>query len=151
MARPPRLRSYDYSGYLPVFLTTSAYDRRRVFADADVADAVVAQLLTTVAASAVEVTAYCLMPDHAHVLLTGMREDARPLDVFVRWKQRTGQWYRQRTGARLWQEGYWDHVLRDTEDVGDVVRYILGNPVRAGLVTGIDGYRWMGSVYSRRG
>jgi hypothetical protein len=42
--------------------------------------------------------------------------------------------------AALWQKSYHDHILRKEEAVADVVRYILENPVRAGLVDSIGEY-----------
>ncbi len=38
------------------------------------------------------------------------------------------------TGESLWQESYYDHVLRDDEEMARAVRYVLENPVRKGLV-----------------
>jgi hypothetical protein len=56
-----------------------------------------------------------------------------------------GYWYRQRTGEYLWQPGYWDRVLRDEDDVLEAVRYIVANPLRAGLVTDLTKYPWVGA------
>ncbi len=51
----------------------------------------------------------------------------------------------------LWQEGYHDRVLRDEEATTTVVRYMLENPVRAGLVDRPELYPFWGSlVWSRR-
>ena len=35
----------------------------------------------------------------------------------------------------LWQDGYYERVLRKSEDVLAIIDYILDNPVRAGLVS----------------
>jgi REP element-mobilizing transposase RayT len=40
----------------------------------------------------------------------------------------------------IWQEGYYDHALRSEESLPDVARYIVMNPVRAGLVKSIRDY-----------
>jgi len=42
-------------------------------------------------------------------------------------------------------EGFHDRVLRDEDDTAAVVRYILENPLRAGLVQGAADYPWIGS------
>jgi hypothetical protein len=57
--------------------------------------------------------------------------------------------WRQRTGIRLWQAGYYDYVLRDEDSVPSVVKYIVGNPVRARLVTDVSHYPYTGSVRYR--
>ncbi len=43
--------------------------------------------------------------------------------------------FSQRTGGRLWQQGFFERTLRNDEAIEVVARYIEGNPVRAGLVT----------------
>jgi hypothetical protein len=45
----------------------------------------------------------------------------------------------------LWQRSYYDHILREDEDVVGVARYVLENPVRAGLVTEVIQYPFHGS------
>jgi len=46
----------------------------------------------------------------------------------------------------LWQRSYFEHVLRDDEDPFQVARYILDNPVRAGLVQSPENYPFLGSL-----
>ncbi len=36
----------------------------------------------------------------------------------------------------MWQEGYFERILRDVDDAQDYVHYIINNPVRAGLGAG---------------
>ena len=48
--------------------------------------------------------------------------------------------------GRLWQSGYFERVLRDEEDAHDVARYILQNPLRAGLVATPQDYPFLGSA-----
>jgi hypothetical protein len=48
-------------------------------------------------------------------------------------------------GRGLWQAGYYDRILRHDEDSLTVVRYILENPVRAGLVSRFSDYPYSGS------
>ena len=60
-------------------------------------------------------------------------------------KQRAGQIHARRTGGPLWQEGYYDRVLRKDEDLRTVARYLLNNPIRAGLVTKPIDYPYLGS------
>ena len=104
---------------------------------------------------------YCLMPDHVHFLVATDAEN--DLVRFIhRFKQQTGWWFRNRYEAgglkasptsesdrpTLWQKSYYDHVLRRDEDTGDVVRYILENPVRAGLAVSASEYPYAWSVFS---
>jgi len=45
----------------------------------------------------------------------------------------------------LWQPGYWDHIVRRDEGLYQALKYILSNPVRAGLVENWWDYPWLGS------
>jgi hypothetical protein len=45
----------------------------------------------------------------------------------------------------LWQRGYYDHVLRQDEDLHRVAAYIVANPVRAGICPDALAYRFSGS------
>src|SRR6266852_5891909 len=81
--------------------------------------------------------AYCIMPDHIHLLLRGAA--GTNLITFVKlFKQLSGYWYRNRFGSKLWQKGYYDHIVRREDDLPGIARYILANPVRAGLVENWD-------------
>jgi putative transposase len=52
---------------------------------------------------------------------------------------------RTEVGAgKLWQDNYYDHILRKTEDAAGIARYILANPVRKGLVREPEEYQWLG-------
>ena len=48
-------------------------------------------------------------------------------------------------GGPLWQDGYYERVLRRDEDIKEVARYIFENPVRAGLVQSPTEYPYLGS------
>ena len=77
--------------------------------------------------------AYCFMPNHVHLLVSGSADSQ--LGAFVRlFKQLSGYAAKQKLGAPMWQISYYDHVLRHEEDLAHVARYIWNNPVRAGLV-----------------
>lgn len=49
--------------------------------------------------------------------------------------------------GRLWMPGYHDRALRGEEDALGVARYILWNPVRAGLVADPHDYPYWGAVW----
>jgi hypothetical protein len=50
----------------------------------------------------------------------------------------------------LWQGGFHDHVLRQEEDRRAAIRYLIANPIRAGLVVDVRDYPFWGSgVWSR--
>ena len=76
------------------------------------------------------VTVFMLMPDHIHALLSFYSDNAMSR-VIGDWKH----FHRHRNGI-IWQEGYFDHRLRDDErgeQLSAKINYIRQNPVAAGL------------------
>lgn len=143
--RPGRLREFQYIGFNTYFLTICTERRHRAFDVQSFGEWAVSQLLLQANARRFAVIAYCLMPDHAHLLLQGQSDAANLRSMILSWNTLTGHQWRQRFGGRLWQTGYYDHVLRDGESHLAVSRYILMNPVRAGLVTNAEDYALSGS------
>ena len=46
----------------------------------------------------------------------------------------------ERNGASVWLPGYQDRALRSDENLRDAARYVVENPVRAGLVRSVAAY-----------
>jgi len=63
----------------------------------------------------------------------------------IKSKQCSAHAYAARFGQRLWQPFGYEHVLRDDEKVQVLARYILENPVRAGLAKTVLEYPFLGS------
>ena len=151
-ARPPRLDLVRYRGPVRCFFTCCTAVRTPYFKDQELGSLVASRLLTTARTRRIDVLAYCLMPDHVHVLLERAQRRRQVLDAFVGWKHRAALLVWQRRQAHLWQQSFYDHILRADEDALSVAAYILANPVRAGLTKRIGEYPLAGSsVYSFEG
>lgn len=86
---------------------------------------------------------WCIMPDHAHILL----QDKDIIDFVRTFKGRlTPIARRLEPGRSLWHRSFYDHALRKEESLNVVSRYIWGNPVRAGIVDRASNYPWSGSL-----
>jgi putative transposase len=78
--------------------------------------------------------AYCLMPDHVH-LLVSVKGDQSLTRLVGSWKSRCTLAARARgKNFALWQRSFFDHALRREESIQAAAEYIWANPVRAGLV-----------------
>ena len=142
---PPRVAAFSYTGIRQYFLTFCAYMRHPVFTSEETVAAVLGQFRHSANRHGFAPLAYCLMPDHLH-LLCEARAAESDLVAFVRdAKQRSGFAFARLTGDRLWQPGFYDRVLRGEDDALAVVRYIVTNPVRAGLAREIGEYPYCGS------
>jgi putative transposase len=150
MSRPRRIPGYAYLGVQRYFLTICTDRRQEFFRDDKAATMVIEQFLRTASEHDVAIVAYCVMPDHMHLLVDGLDDGAELLPFVKLAKQRAGYQFKQEHGNVLWQKGYYEHVLRDEEQTEDVVLYIIANPVRKQLVLHILEYPyWGSSQYSR--
>lgn len=147
--KPEHLQGFDYLGLRQYFLTLCTDSRRRSFVTDDAVALVRTQIARAAAEEDIALLAYCYMPDHVHYLVEGKAENSDCLRFIARGKQFSGYYYKAKFGHRLWQRYSYEHTLRSEEAAISVARYILENPVRAGLVTRIEEYPFSGSsVYS---
>ena len=84
------------------------------------------------------------MPDHVHWLVQ-LNSGANLGEVVRRFKAKVSVVL----GSPVWQRGFHDRALRKGEDVVGVARYIVANPVRAGLARRVGDYphwdaAWLG-------
>ena len=89
-----------------------------------------------------ELRAWCLMPKNVHVLV---HVTTVPMAKFVQgWKGYTAvqcNRFLNRSGT-FWADDYWDTYMPTDEQELDTVRYIEGNPVKAGLVALAKDWPW---------
>ncbi|OGS93972.1 MAG: transposase [Gallionellales bacterium RIFCSPLOWO2_02_FULL_57_47] len=79
--------------------------------------------------------AYVVMPDHVHWLLQ-LGEEGNLSETVRLYKTRVSLLLRQ----QIWQRGFHDHAVRSDEDLRDIARYIIANPLRSGLASSVGEY-----------
>jgi len=92
--------------------------------------------------------AWVLMPDHVHWLLQLGETDSLG-EVIGRLKSASSRHTNRalnRTGP-LWSKAFHDHALREEEDLQAVARYIVANPLRAGLIKRIGDYPFWNAIW----
>jgi len=91
--------------------------------------------------------AYTVMPDHVHWLLQLKQTPLNTLVHSVK-SYSSRQINNQLNGSgNIWQQGFHDHALRKEEDLKQFARYVILNPVRAGLVKSIREYSLWDAVW----
>jgi putative transposase len=144
-SRRSRLPSGDYSQGLGCLLTFCTAQRKCVFVEADVVQLVWSQMLRAATTNGLSIPAYCFMPDHLHMLVESSSPES-DIERFVKAaKQLSGYYYKRRFGSPLWQPSWHDRVLRHTDDRTAAMRYLLHNPIRAGIVERLGDYPFVGS------
>jgi len=127
-------------------ITTVTSQRCPFFVDFDKARGMVKVLQASTRHGQAETLAYVIMPDHLHWLmqLGNGHNLGRVIGAVKSISART------MVGLH-WQKGFHDHAIREDEDLRDVARYVILNPVRAGLVSRIGDYPhwdaiWLGET-----
>ena len=131
------------------FITTVLAERHtNYFADFSCARLVIAEMRNLHDRGDVDSLAWVVMPDHVHWLFQ-LGESASLAFVMKSFKAKSAQrvnHYLQRSGA-LWQKAYYDHALRKEDDIRAIARYIVANPLRAGLVDKLGNYPLWDAVW----
>lgn len=103
------------------------------------------QILRAAREASFEVTAYCFMPDHTHLVVAG-REERSDVKRFIKLaKQYSGYYFKQRFGVQLWQRYGYERVIRDDPELALTIGYLLDNPVSARLAEHPLKYPYIGS------
>lgn len=111
----------------------------KVFVEAGLVGGLAIKLIETAEDLGFTLLCYCFMPNHLHFLCTGY-DNANLIRFVQKFKSSTAYYYKKRCGERLWQRGYYDRILRESDDRYFAVEYIMDNPVRAGLVEKCNEY-----------
>ncbi len=122
-------------------VSTATHEWRPLFENVLCGRAVVASLRHEHNAGNVESLAFVVMPDHLHWLFS--LSGSRPLNTCINIVKASAakriNKIMQRNG-KVWQTGYYDRAIRREEDLTAVARYIVANPVRAGIVASVRHY-----------
>ena len=140
-----RLDRRCYVGTHRTFLTFCTHSRRVVFDSAERCDRVLADFLRACDRDGFEIPAYCFMPDHVHAIVGGTRTHSDLVCWITMVKQLSAVTFSRTTGQRLWQEGWFDRVVRNSDEITAIIRYMIENPIRAGLVSDVRDYPYWGS------
>jgi putative transposase len=137
--------TFIYIGRHRYALVFTTHGRAPLFTDPAAASLVLRQILRSAVEKGFTVTAYCFMEDHLHLLVQGTRDDSDCKAFIKAAKQYWGYYFKQSHGRQLWDRYGCEHVVRDEADAALTIRYLLANPVRAGLVRHPRDYPLLGS------
>ena len=139
------LRRGRYSQFGRPYLITTVTDHRNpIFQDFNIARLMIHELHACCDQLHIESLAWVLMPDHLHWLF--LLNHSLLSEVVRRVKGRSAYAINCHRGdhVQVWQRGFHDHAIRKDENIKSIARYIIANPLRAGLVENIGGLFHMG-------
>ena len=128
------------------FFTLVSYKRRPIFSSPETVELLRSAFRRTMAFMPFTIVASVILPEHMHFIWTLPKESC---DFSTRWRliksDFTRHWSpegavservsRVRKGEKdVWQRRFWEHLIRDEEDLRRHVEYVHYNPVKHGLV-----------------
>jgi putative transposase len=142
------------------FITTCTLERRRILASNEVAMLLVQEWSNAREHHGWAIGRYVLMPDHVHFFCRAELA-SKPLPTFMqKWKQWTSKRMAReiavavtgdpglKKSGTVWQEEFFDHVLRSSERYSQKWQYVKENPVRAELVQKSEDWPFQGEIES---
>jgi putative transposase len=146
--RPPRLDEIFQRFDPPVYFVTFCTHRRRQILASKRTYSAFVEFARRAADFNVAVGRYVIMPNHVHLFVCG--DDCFDLG---RWIATLKQALTRANGwskdyGQIWQEGFFDHILRSDESMNAKWDYIEQNPVRAGLVKRAADWPYQGEIVS---
>ena len=144
--RKHRLPRETYKGRVRCAFTLCVCNKRTLFISDGIFHTVEDMLSGALVKANCDAHIYLFMPDHCHLLIEGKSEESDLWQCVVNFKRKSGYWLARNHLQEEWQKDSYDHILRKEEDLIKQVRYILGNPVRKGLVEDWKAYPYKGST-----
>jgi len=143
--RPLRLQGIFATDPL-YFVTFCTHERQRFLAKDGVHTAFVLFAKRAEETFNVAVGRYVIMPDHVHLFVRG-DFDFRLGPWIGALKQTLAKAVTlSRAKGQIWEEGFFDHVLRSDESYSQKWNYVRENPVRAGLVKSAADWPYQGEI-----
>ena len=130
------------------FITTVIHKRRKLFVNLELCRNIILQMKSFDDEGHVGTIAWVIMPDHIHWLFE-LKEDYDLATVLKKFKGQSSRKLNLLLGEKgtFWQHAYYDHAIRKDEDIKKIARYIVANPLRAGLVERIEDYPHWDAVW----
>jgi REP element-mobilizing transposase RayT len=140
-----RLPLHNYVGSVAIAFTACVANRFRLFLNQPLVSTFAQLLLESAKHHACEIPAYVFMSDHIHAIFRGASPASNGYKTMVAFKPQSGFWLSRHTQSR-WQKDFFGHIIRDESEISKHAKYILNNPVCAGLVEDWRAYPFKGST-----
>ncbi|MDO9575927.1 MAG: transposase [bacterium] len=117
------------------FITSSCFNKQKLFVREDVVQIVFDSIDWLEKKGYIDTYFVIVMPDHLHMIFQLVSRKSLS-EVMKSMKGFTGRKIKEKTQLEVpvWQEQFYDHLIRKDESLIETMRYCLYNPVRAGLV-----------------
>ena len=84
-----------------------------------------------------------ILSNHFHIIMQPMEKDKGMYYSLAEIMHGIKSFTAHTIGKPLWQHENFDRIIRDKEELYEKVKYMMKNPVRAGLVEDYNTYKWL--------
>ena len=144
MARLPR---YVFPSFGFWHVTARGVDGTAIVRDRDDALVFLRLLAAVVRRHALDMHAMCLMTNHYHLVLQAARDALSAAMHRLNGIHAAAFNRRHRRRGHLFGDRFWTETIESEEHLRSTCRYVILNPVRAGLCSRPSGWAWLGSRY----
>jgi putative transposase len=128
------------------FVTFCTHERRCFLASHAVHTAFVLFAKRAEQTSNAAVGRYVIMPDHVHLFVRGDHNFTLGPWIGALKQALAKAAMLSRAKGQIWEEGFFDHVLRNNESYSQKWNYVRENPVRAGLIASAADWPYQGEI-----
>jgi REP element-mobilizing transposase RayT len=89
---------------------------------------------------------YVIMPDHLHFFCSPRVVETSLRNWMQVWRACATRGWNWAEEKPIWQKDFFDRELRSGESYAEKWRYVVENPVRAGLVERAEEWKWQGEL-----
>jgi len=126
-----RLKEFDYKKEGPYFVTISCREKKSFFENKPLKQILVTNMEKLKNRFSITVNAYVVMPDHLHLIVTFPENNSFSLSRIIQvFKSLVTYDFRMKGNKnKIWQRGFYEHVIRNQKDFLEKMNYILNNPL----------------------
>ncbi len=137
----PNYRRYYIPGH-PVFLTIVTRNRRPWLAAAECIEVLLQSMRWAKTEYPFRHVAHVILRDHLHWMF--VPEDGTRFSDVIAAVKRDVTWRLKESGQTgpFWQKRFYDHIIRDDEDLGRHLDYVHFNPVKHGYASRVADHPW---------
>ena len=128
-----RLKEFDYSSEGSYFVTIATKDGKRCFVLEKLRQIVEKQIKTLENRFDLKVDTFLVMPDRVHLIVSFYEGIGVSLSRVVQaLKSLVAKDAREnlRIKDKIWQRGFYDHIIRNERDHLEKMRYVINNPLK---------------------
>jgi REP element-mobilizing transposase RayT len=145
-----RLKHINIEGYA-YFVTTNIYHRQKIFSNPEIANIVLSAIFFLKEKGYYRIYSFVIMPEHLHLIILPQNKKTVS-QIMHSLKSYTAKKINNLLGrsGKIWQDGFYERIIRNENDLREKAIYIENNPVRERLVEEPEKYFYSSTRYREK-